>query len=161
MQRENIKVQYTGIDIVESLVQAAQNVHPHGRFLVGDIICENLDERWDYVVFSGTCNVIPTGFSREMQWQFVQIMLTRMLELSKKGVAADFQSSYVDFQQAEAFHVDPADIFRFCKTLSRRIVLRHDYMPYEFAVYLYKDDALTTNNVFKDFAPYVNWYTEE
>lgn len=161
LRRENIRVHYTGIDIVESLIHAAQQAHPQGQFRVGDIAGENMAGQWDYAVLSGTCNILSEGFSHEMQWQFVQIMLSRMFAVSAKGVAADFQSTYVDFQQKGAFHVDPEEVFRFCKTLSRRVVLRHDYMPYEFAVYIYKDDELTAENVFRDFAPYVKWYAEE
>ena len=42
-------------------------------------------------------------------------------------------------------------VFILCKDLDPRAVLRHDYMAYEFTVYLYKDQEVTTNNTFVDF----------
>jgi hypothetical protein len=138
----------------------ARKVHPQGDFRIQDILQDTIKEQWDYVVLSGVFNIIPEGFNRRTQWQFIQAMLAKMMGLAKKGIAADFQSTYVDFQAQNAFHVDPCEVFRFGKTLSRRVVVRHDYMPYEFAVYVYKDDKITLNNVFSDFAQYVDWYTE-
>lgn len=79
-------------------------------------------------------------------------MLMKMFELCNKGVAANFVSSYVDFRNENLYYAKPEEIFSFCKTLSRRMVLRHDYMPFEFCIYIYKDDRINNKrNVFGEF----------
>ena len=65
-------------------------------------------------------------------------MLQRMLEIADRGVAANFMSTYVDYQQPEGHHSDPADIFRFLMSLTSRVVLRHDHLQYHFTVYAYR-----------------------
>ena len=42
-------------------------------------------------------------------------------------------------------------IFKISKNLSKRVILRHDYMPFEFCVYIYKNDSISGSNVFKEF----------
>jgi len=75
-----------------------------------------------------------------------------MFEACNKGVAADFMSGYVDFKNKDAYYASPEEIFSFCKTLSRRVTLRHDYMPFEFCVYVYKNDnGINKKNIFTEF----------
>ena len=50
-------------------------------------------------------------------------------------------TAYVDFREDRLFYYSPEEIFRFSKTLTKRVLLRHDYPLFEFTVYLYKDFA--------------------
>lgn len=75
-----------------------------------------------------------------------------MFDSCSKGVAVDFISRYVDFRNRDVFYAEPEVVFKFCKSLTKRIILRSDYMPFEFCVYLYKDDSKTKNNVFIEFS---------
>ena len=74
-----------------------------------------------------------------------------MFELCNKGVAIDFISTYVDFRNEKINYVKPEEIFSFCKTLSRCVLLRHDYMPFEFCIYIYKSDRIDERDVFTEF----------
>ena len=42
----------------------------------------------------------------------------------------------------------PAWALTLGKKLSRRVMLRHDYMPYEFTLIIYSDDTISSRNVF-------------
>jgi len=87
---------------------------------------------------------------------FIQNMFKKMFKICNKGVAADFMSSYVDFKNEKANYASPEEIFSFCKTISRRVTLRHDYMPSEFCVYIYKDDRINKRNVFEEYEKELN-----
>jgi len=41
-------------------------------------------------------------------------------------------------------------MFCIAKKLTRRVALRHDYMPFEFCLFLYKDDSKNKKNVFNE-----------
>lgn len=62
----------------------------------------------------------------------------------------DFISNYVDYEDKEIFYTSPEKIFQAAKDLTRRVTLRHDYMPFEFCLYLYKNDKKTSKNVFSE-----------
>ena len=61
-------------------------------------------------------------------------------------------STRVDFQRPEAWHTDPAWLLQQAMGLTRRVVLRHDYMPYEFCAHLYKRDGIGPDSTYTDEA---------
>lgn len=127
--------EYLGVDINPDLLTEARSQFPEAHCQVVDILEDNSLPQWDWVVASGIFNA---RLLHEDNWTFIQKMLTRMFELSRCGVASDFMSTYVDFQRPESFHVSPTDLLEFARQITPRLVLRLDYLPYEFAVYLKK-----------------------
>ena len=144
--KKGLNIKYTGYDINPKFIKIAREVYPDVCFKVKDIEEEDIKEKFDWVFVSGVFN---KKISDSKLW--VQSMLRKMFELCSKGVAADFMSSYVDYEVNGTYYVQPEEILDFCKTLSRRVVLRHDYMPYEFCVYIYKDEKVSKRNVFENF----------
>jgi hypothetical protein len=71
--------------------------------------------------------------------ELVQSMMKLMFLTARKGVAIDFVTNYVDFQESYLRYHSPEDMFKFAKSLTKRVVLRHDYPLYEFCLYLYPD----------------------
>lgn len=131
---------YVGVDIVPTLLDEARRQYPGADVRLCDILHEEVGEEFDYVVSSGIFNA---RLRDEPQEGYIAAMLRRMLGLSRSGVAADFLSTRVDFQREEAYHASPAGTLELGMGLSRRAVLRHDYLPYEFCIYLYRQSAVT------------------
>lgn len=138
---------YVGVDVTHEVLQFAYRRHSDLEILKRDILENPLSEQFDYVMASGTFNL---KFCEDMPG-FVSVMLQTMFEHSIVGVAVNYLSTYVDFQQPRAYHTDPGRIFAEAKKLTRRVLLRHDYMPWEFTLYLYRNDHTQVGNV---FAPY-------
>ena len=143
-----INAQYTGIDICPDFIEIARKRHPDADFRILNILEDTINETWDWIFLVGAFNVAP---EKIRWWPYVQEMIQRMFNLCRQGVAVDFLSSYVDFQKENAFHASPEKVFSFAKKLTQRVALRHDYMAYEFTVYLYKSQESTKNNIFRDF----------
>lgn len=143
---KGIKIQYTGVDINQQLLEIGKELYPSASFEVMDFDEEVIEKKFDWVFASGIFN-----FKLENNEQFIQNMLSKMFTISQNGVTVDFMSSYVDFQNEGAYHANPNKIFSYCKQLSRRITLRHDYMPFEFCVYIYKKDRFNERTVFNEY----------
>jgi len=79
----------------------------------------------------------------------IQTALHAMFGRTRVAVAADFLSSYVDFKKPGSWHTDPGQAMAWAKQISRRVALRHDYIPYEFALFIYADDTVSDQNVFR------------
>ena len=137
-------IQYTGYDISPKLVEAAQAKYPEAKFEVKDILEGYFTERFDYVFCSGVFNIILTDVQSHSE--FVHEMLKRMYESSKIGVAVNFLSEpgkcYApDDEQGEknVYHYfKPEDIVSFARSFCTRFILRHDYSPGDFTLYLLK-----------------------
>jgi SAM-dependent methyltransferase len=130
---------YQGIDIVPGLLAEARRRDP-------DLALDEADaadfrsgeqELFDVVVASGVFNA---RIASEPNQAHIERTVRRMFELSRIAVHVDFLSTYVDFQHPDAWHTDPAWALDLARGLSRRFRLRHDYMPFEFAVVIYRDD---------------------
>jgi SAM-dependent methyltransferase len=126
------EVRYSGLDLSPSLVARARERHPGVAFRVQDIL-EEPPERADYFLLSGALNY---RFSDNMQ--LTRDMLAVMFERADEGVAVNFLTSYVNFQQPHNFHHSPEAVFALARTLTRWVSLRHDYPLWEFTVYLYR-----------------------
>jgi SAM-dependent methyltransferase len=129
---------YTGIDLVPALLEEAARRHPEGEFKVMDIV--DVPDTWemDYVVSSQAFNNKLT-FSDN--WEVMKEVLAKCYKIASKGVAIDMISSYVDFREEHLYYFEPCKVFEFCKTLTKRVQLRHDYQLFEFCVYMYPDFA--------------------
>lgn len=141
LRREKIGCEYVGSDISEKMIEAAV-VHapPPAELFVADIMAGS-EEPWmraDYVVNSGVFTVRSTV--SESDWRmFVHDMIRAMFRLADRGIAFNLMSSYVDYRDDHLFYESPQAIMDFCVSeLSRKIVVRHDYPLWEYAVYVYR-----------------------
>ena len=97
-------------------------------------------KQFDYVIASGVFNV---KLNRDhLVWeQYVLQEITKLFELSNKGVALNFLTGYSDkeFQTDKLYYCDPTFLFDYCiKNLSRKVTLIHDYPLYEFTLHIKK-----------------------
>ncbi len=127
---------YTGVDIVPVFIEEAARRHPGAEFRLLDILDAPGDLEVDYVVSSQAFN---NRLQSTDNWELVKDVLAKCFRIARKGVAFDMMSSYVDFREDRLYYFDPKKVFDFCKSLSKRVMLRHDYPLFEFCVYLYPD----------------------
>lgn len=144
-------VKYMGVDFNPELIKIGKNVFPDADLRVGDIIEEDFGI-FDWVVGYGLFNNRLPEISNK---DSIKVTVEKMFEIAKKGVSVNFLSSYVDYMVPKAYHVSPEWAFSFAKTLTKRVTLRHDYMPYDFFLYIYKDAEINDENVFKEAK--ANW----
>ena len=130
-----LDVTYTGYDINPNLIAEARNRHKTGTFETKDVINEEFPE-FDYIVSSSCFNLPLKG---EDNYEFVEKLFERCYHKSRKGVAIDFNSTYVDFFSKEGFHYEPEKVFAIAKKFTKRVTLRHDYPLFEFCIYMYQD----------------------
>ena len=134
---KSYEIDYYGVDLNNTFIQIAEKNHPKVRFdQINFMSLSNLN-KYDYVIASGIFE-----YKFPDQEKIISQCLKQMYELSIKGVSVNFLSSYVDFETEEAYHANPEYIFTISKKLTKRVVLRHDYLPYEFTTYMYTKDKV-------------------
>jgi trans-aconitate methyltransferase len=127
-------VRYTGIDLVPSLVEKARELRPGVDFRVRDILEDGLDERFDYFLLSGALN-----YRVAENMTLTRDMLAAMFELADEGVAANFLTSYVNYEHPRNFHHTPEAVFAVARSMTRWVTIRHDYALWEFTLFMYKN----------------------
>lgn len=137
LEERGCAVSYTGVDIVPEFVQQAKEKYPKLDLQVRDLLKDPVAAgSYDFVVSSQTFNL---RFDGDSNLALVTEMLKRMFAAARKGVAIDFVTDYVDFKEDYLVYHSPEAMFRLAKSLTKRVVLRHDYPLYEFCLYLYPD----------------------
>lgn len=130
---------YVGIDFIDELLDVGRKAYPDAELALADIDDFDPGESFDLVVASGIFNGVLV---HEDPWARIRRTLERMFALSRYACAADFMSRYVDYMRDDTFHAEPERVFGLAKGLSRRVVLDHGYLPFEFAVWLFRQDEV-------------------
>jgi len=134
-QRQEIPVVYTGYEICGKTVAMAKKLRPYLKIEEVDILENAVGERFDWVLASGIFNLHLNN-----NRSFLEATLVRSFEICNLGVAVNMLGTYVDYQNAALYYAQPEAVFGLARKMTKRVVLRYDYMPYEFTVYLYKTD---------------------
>ena len=127
---------YLGIDINEKMVEGARVKNRKNEFISCDVFSDQLLPyfgRIDYSFLSGAFNL-----GVENQDRLVLDTLERMFEISNIGIAVNFLSNHADHVEPKEFYVSPGRLFDVIASISRKLVLRHDYMPHDVTFYVYK-----------------------
>ena len=138
----NIK-NYTGYELVEDLV--LQGINAYGsdpkfnlvneEFLLAD---HSTSIAHDYAFMSGCFNFKLINGDN---YDYISQCLTKAFAMTSKGIAANFITDKVDYSEDYIFYADPARILNIAYGISRRFVLDHSYVPFEFSISIFRDQS--------------------
>jgi SAM-dependent methyltransferase len=134
------RYRYVGIDMVDELVCEASRLYASENvsFHTGDLLSLPLTEQFTYVLASG---IFAYPLTEMDNYAYIELMLRTMLDRCTDAVAVDFLSNQVNFRREKTFYADPQRILAIALRLTRNVRLRHDYMPFEFCLTLFKSDV--------------------
>ncbi len=141
MREQGLDFAYTGIDLCEPMISAARKKYPSDEWIVGDVVDMKGTRRFDYVV----CNGILTqklGVSIRDMDQFLKVIVRRIFELCRIGVAFNLMTTHVNFMSPNLYYRNPSELLAWCMSeLTPRIRLDHAYPLFEYTIYLYRENA--------------------
>ena len=129
---------YFGYDISEEMLNTARGVVADERaeFLQSP----HVTTLADYSFVSGTFNV-KLESSDEIWGAHIKEVLLNLAEHSRRGLAFNLLSTYVDWKQENLYYGDPFMFFDFCKrNISPYVALLHDYSLYEWTIVVRKKE---------------------
>jgi SAM-dependent methyltransferase len=133
---------YVGIDLVDEFIAEGERRYgsPSATFLKSALEDYVPTSPFDYVIASGTFNLKVEGVDG---YELIRQSLAKMFMLSEVALSADFLSDKVDYAYEHNFISAPERILKMAYELSRNVVLRNDYFPFEFCVTIYKDQSFS------------------
>jgi Methyltransferase domain len=151
--REHLpQVSYEGFDLNPALVAAGRQRYPDAHLSAGVALRDGLHGQWDVIVASGLFNFLLTD-----NWSFIEAMFDLFARHARIGFAANFLSDRVDYRLDHTYHADPVKVLDLAYRYSNRVMLRNDYMPFEFTLYVdFRRDFDKTHVVYPEFMPYVD-----
>jgi SAM-dependent methyltransferase len=126
---------YAGVDLCASMVIEARRNHPELDLRIANILEASFDGTFDVVTANGIFYLLG-----EQAWPMMQKIIGRLYELATSAVAFNSLSLWTNKEEQEAgeYYADPIKVVDFCRQLTPRVVLRHDYHPRDFTIYMYK-----------------------
>lgn len=132
---------YVGVDLVPELVEEGQKrFGPRGaEFVVGDVTSLTLDWAPHTAIGLGLFN----HRLREGHLAFVEETVRAMWRLSAEVVIVDFLCASADRPRGDLFYATIDEVSTLAARLTRRFLIDHSYMPFEFQLRLWHDDRFT------------------
>lgn len=127
-------VQYTGLDFSAKFVEWARMRYPGAAFEIRDVLKAPLLGGNDFVLCSGMHN-LETGTNDDD----MEALMEKAWDAAAEGVAFSMLSIHADRREEGRHYYDPLRICSAALSLTRYVVLRQDYMPHDFTVYLYRE----------------------
>lgn len=120
---------YKGIDTVAQMIFQAKKRYPLFDFETNDLDAMQ-SVAYDYVIASGIFTFVS--------WPAMQSTIEKLFLCSRKGVGFNSLSAFSVEKEEGIFYPEPKSVFEFCKKFTPNVILRQDYMPYDFTIYLYR-----------------------
>ncbi len=135
LKDRGISVRYSGYDINEELISLAKQKYPDADFRVFDLDRDELHEDFDYIFLCGVFNLKVPGLDGT-----IRETLVRLYGRCREGLAYNGLSVHNPKKDFELHYVSPEEMFRFAvRDLSPHVSLRHDRIPYDFTMFVYRD----------------------
>ena len=136
LRNKNIKVDYTGIDLVEGFLETAKKKSKKNKFICGNILNKKFfkKNKFNYVFAS----VIFTHYSLKNSEKTMFQILKRMWDLSSEGIAFNFLGNNVKKKFPFEFSIDSKSVVKNCCKLSKKMILKKNYLQNDFTIYLYR-----------------------
>ena len=142
INENNINTHYHGVDINKSLIEMGKQTYPQANLSSRDALEEGLPQKYDYIFSSGVHNTKIAD-----NWSWIEDTFRLFNQYSTKGFALNFLSNKVEYKLEDTYHADPGEILNLAYKYSNKIVLRNDYMPFEFTIFINKQNEFDKNQV--------------
>jgi SAM-dependent methyltransferase len=145
------EVRYHGIDINPRLIAEGLKQYPGADLSVCDAAANGLPMSYDVIVASGVYN-----FRLKDNLRFIAETFRIFAAGCRQGFSANFITNRTDFEDADLYYADPCTVLDLCYKHSRRVLLRQDYMPFEFTVFVDMRDSFDkTYSVFPEYLGFI------
>lgn len=123
---------YTGVDFIPEMIDEARErvTSPKATFWPVSFMSTVLPVA-DYVFASGSLNYANA------EPGYIYNAISHLFKLSRCGLGFNLLKFVAN--EGLLAKYEPADIIAFCRSLSDRVVLKSDYDPEDFTVFVYRD----------------------
>lgn len=131
---------YNGIDMVGEFISEGKKLYSDENIslIQEDFLAYKFNDTFDYAIASGTFNLKIKGVNG---YEYIYKNMKKMFELSSKAISIDFISDKVDLSYEHNFNSSPERILSMAYSLSRNVILKNSYFPFEFSITIYKNDS--------------------
>lgn len=135
---------YKGVDVNPALIEEGRKRYPKADLEIMDIQEHLPSEQFDWCA---ACGVLSARVEDVAYLTHLKDLLSRMWNISRQGLMFNLLSPLADY--VHPFHARPpfADVLAIVNGITNRFTLKHDYMPFDYAIYLYKENMVNRDSL--------------
>ena len=141
LDSNKINVKYTGVDILESMIEYAECKKLKGEFCCVDVFDNEAftSRSFDIVYTSGIFN-LNLGNNRE----FLLKALKKMLEMAKEAIVFNLLHKDSPDREDKYYYYDPEEVRKLLEDFpgAGKVVIKEQYLNNDFTVVCYKKGAI-------------------
>jgi hypothetical protein len=142
LKNKDLEFTYSGTEIVNEMISLAKQKYPGITVRNRDILSEGGQEKYDFVVLSGTLNM-PGNIQHEEWMKFCLTLISNMYGMCNKAIAFNFLTTHRTFTDTSLFYFNPAELLDYCiNNLSRFVEIKHNYPLYEGTITVYRENYI-------------------
>lgn len=138
LRDKGVAIQYTGVDILDTMILAAQKKNPDARFISGDIFTEPLFSKGEFdVVFSSGLFNLNMGNNLD----FLPAAFSRLLELAGSTVVVNMLHQRSKDQEDAYYYYHPDEVKKMTLSLlhsGESVQTVEEYLPNDFTIIIQK-----------------------
>lgn len=130
-------VKYMGIDIIPEFIDIAKKQIPDGKFEVKNF--DDSNHRSDIVIASGVLNSNVGDSEKNLKYR--KNAIKKMFSLTNDVLAFNMLGGHpaiTNKSESNIWYSDSLEILEYCLTLTHRVILRANYHPKDFTIFMYK-----------------------
>jgi SAM-dependent methyltransferase len=132
LKERQVHVTYTGVDIMDEMIERAGRLHPESEFIRDDIFLDRhaLEGRtFDVVYCSGALNL-----NLENNMAFLADALPTLVKLADEKLVVNFLHVRATISDPTYYHYDPDAVIPLLTPLARDVRLIDDYLENDFTL---------------------------
>ena len=130
---------YKGVDIMPEFIENGKKIYPSLKLEVVDYFNHPKGEMYDTIICSGALN---SNFKTEKENRFFrENAIKTMFDHTTNVLAFNMLGSHPALKnnkENNIYYSDSLEILKYCMTLTRRVILRQNYHPTDFTIFMYK-----------------------
>lgn len=127
---------YKGIDITSEFIENGQKLYPELDLRVANFFDLKNNEHFDIVLASGVLN---SNLPNNMEYR--KKAIAKMFSLTNDVFAFNMLGGHpapANKKGSNIWYADSLEILEYCMSLTRRVILRNNYNPRDFTIFMYK-----------------------
>jgi len=151
INQNQLKINYFGVDINSNLINKGKKLYKNINLSCCDFLNSKQRNNYDFIVSSGVHNLkLIDNIS------FINKTFKVFHESSKHGFSLNFLSNKCQYFEDDLYYSSPEHILNIAYNYSNNVILRNDYMPYEFTLIVNKNIKVHKDHtVYSNFINYI------
>lgn len=128
-------VAYTGVDIVPEFITKARELYPNLEFIEKDYLENPLDRKFDIVLASG---LLSSNVKNNMEYRkkAIKTMFDHCRQVFVFNMLGGHPQPKTP-KKSNVWYADSLEVLEYCLNLTRRVILRANYHPKDFTIFMY------------------------